>query len=117
MVCKIMRWNSDGMSEHKKWFERDRRIVYTESVVCFGGYSFLLSLLILCIAKQVTTLKQLRSVSCLDFLKMNIEPFVIFSDFTLLSAISPMPDHARYTRTCFTSSYLIVNVPISLDRV
>jgi len=57
----------------------------------FSLYSFS------CIAKQVTTLNQLRSLSCLDFLETNIELLVLFSDIALLSPISPTPDPARYT--------------------
>jgi hypothetical protein len=70
-----------------------------------------------CIAKQVTTLKQLRLLSCLDFLETNLEPLVPFSDITFELPISPTPDPTRYTRTSLTTSYLILNVPASLNRV
>jgi len=67
-----------------------------------------------CIAKQVTTLKQLRLLSCIDSLETNFEHFVLFSDITLLLSISPTPDPACYTGTSLASSYLILNVPTSL---
>jgi len=50
-----------------------------------------------CIAKQVMTLKQLRLLSCLDFLETNLEHVVLSLDITLLLPISPTPDPARYT--------------------
>jgi hypothetical protein len=50
------------------------------------------------IATQVTTLKLFRLMSCLDFLERNFEPFVLVSDITLLSPISPTPDPARYSQ-------------------
>jgi hypothetical protein len=74
----------------------------------FSLYSFS------CIAKQVTTLKQLRFLSWLDFLEMNFEPLVFFSDITFELPISPMLDHTCYTRMSLTISYLILNVPTSL---
>jgi len=52
-----------------------------------------------CIVKQVTTLKQHQLVPCLDFFETNIEPFVLISDITLLSQISPTPEPAHYN-TC-----------------
>jgi len=61
-----------------------------EDFLFFSLYSFS------CIAKQVTTLKQLRLLSCLDSLETNIEPLVLSSDITLLLSISPTPDPARY---------------------
>jgi hypothetical protein len=42
-------------------------------------------------------LKQLRLLSCPDFLETNLEPLVLFSDITLVLPISPTPDPARYT--------------------
>jgi hypothetical protein len=42
----------------------------------FSLYSFS------CIAKQVTTLKQLRLLTCLDFLKQTSSAFVPFADIT-----------------------------------
>jgi len=66
-----------------------------------------------CIAKQVTTLKLFRLLSCLDFLETNVEPLVLFSDITLVSPISPTPDPARYKwEQCghhVNSLYLLVN--------
>jgi hypothetical protein len=44
VVAIITAWDSDGQSEHGEWFEGGRGIVYTESVVGVGGFSFLLSL-------------------------------------------------------------------------
>jgi len=62
-----------------------------EDFLFFSLYSFS------CIAKQVTTLKQLRLLSCLDSLKTNIKPLVLFPDITLLLPVSPTSDPARYT--------------------
>jgi hypothetical protein len=62
-----------------------------EDFLFFSLYSFS------CIAKQVTTLKQLRLLSCPDFLETNIEPLVLFFDITLVLPISPTPDPARYS--------------------
>jgi len=87
-----------------------RVLMALEDFLFFYLYSFS------CIAKQVTTLKQLRLLCCLDFLETNLERFV-YSDITLLLPISPTPDPARYTRTSPTTSYLILNVPTSLGRV
>jgi len=66
-----------------------RVLMALEDFLFFYLYSFS------CIAKQVTTLKQLRLVSCLDWLETNLERFV-YSDITLLLPISPTPDPARY---------------------
>jgi len=44
-----------------------------EDFLFFSLYSFS------CIAKQVTTLKQFRLLSCLDFLETNLEPLTPFS--------------------------------------
>jgi hypothetical protein len=67
-----------------------RVLLALEDFLFFSLYSFS------CIAKLSTTLKQLRLLCCLDFLETNIEPLVLFSDITLLSPISPMPDPIRY---------------------
>jgi hypothetical protein len=75
-----------------------------EDFLFFSLYSFS------CIAKQVTTLKQLRFLSRLDFLDMNLEPLVLFSDITLEFPISPTLDHARYTRASLIIFYPILNV-------
>jgi len=88
-----------------------RVLIALEDFLFFSLYAFS------CIAKQVTTLKQLRLLSCIDFLETNFEHLVLFSDITLVLPISPTPDSARYTRTSLTTSYLILNVPTSLDRV
>ena len=49
------------------------------------------------IARQLTTLKQLRLRSRHDSLGTNIEPFILFSDITFALPISPTPDAACYT--------------------
>jgi len=67
-----------------------RGLMVLEDFLFFSLYSFS------CIAKQVTTLKQLRLLSCLDFLETNFERLVLFSDITLVLPISPTPDPARY---------------------
>ena len=69
-----------------------RVLTVLEDFLFFSLYSFS------CIAKQVTTLKQLRFWSCLDFLETNLERLVLFSDITLVLPISPTPDPARYTQ-------------------
>jgi len=51
-----------------------RVLMAMEDFLFFSLYSFS------CIAKQVTTLKQLRLLSCLDFLETNFERLVLFSD-------------------------------------
>jgi hypothetical protein len=67
-----------------------RVLLALEDFLFFSLYSFS------CIAKQVTTLKQLRLLSCSDFLETNLEPLVLFSDIILVSPISPTHDPARY---------------------
>jgi len=47
-----------------------RVLLALEGFLCFSLYSFA------CIAKQVTTLKQLRSLSLPDSLETNIEPLL-----------------------------------------
>ena len=54
-----------------------RVLIVLEDFLFFSLYSFS------CIAKQVTTLKQLRLLSCLDFLETNLERLVLFFDITL----------------------------------
>jgi len=88
-----------------------RVLMVLEDFLLFSLYSFS------CIAKQVTTLKQLRLLSCLDLLETNIRAPCLCSDITFVLPISPTPDPARYTRTSLTTSYLILNVPASLNRV
>jgi hypothetical protein len=87
-----------------------RVLLAMEDILFFSLYSFS------CIAKQVTTLKQLRSLPCLDSMETNIEPLVLCSNITFKLTISPTPDTARYTRTSLTTSYLILNVATSLNR-
>jgi len=62
-----------------------------EDFLFFSFYSFS------CIAKQVTTLKQLRLLSCLDFFDTNFEHPMFVSDITFKLPISPMPDPAHYS--------------------
>jgi hypothetical protein len=50
-----------------------RVLLALEGFLFFSLYSFS------CIAKQVTTLKQLRLLSCLDFLETNLEPLAPLS--------------------------------------
>jgi hypothetical protein len=69
-----------------------RVLLALEDFLFFSLYSFS------CIAKQVTTLKQLQLLSCLDFLETNFKPFVLFFDITFELSISPTPDPARYTQ-------------------
>jgi len=88
-----------------------RVLMVLEVFLFFSLYSFS------CIAKQATTLKQFRLLSCLDSLETNLERLALFSDITFVLPISPTPDPARYTRTSLTTSYLILNVPTSLDGV
>ena len=47
VVCKIMVGYLDGTSEHEEWSEGGRRSVYTVRLFGVGGFSFLLSLLVL----------------------------------------------------------------------
>jgi len=61
-----------------------RVLMVLEDFLFFSLYSFS------CIAKQVTTLNQLRLLSCLVL-------FCLVFDITLLSPISPTPDPARYS--------------------
>jgi hypothetical protein len=56
--------------------------LYIETVVLeLEDFLFFSLYLFPCIAKQVTTLKQLRLLSCLDFLKTNFEPRAQLSIF------------------------------------
>jgi len=67
-----------------------RVLLALEDFLFFSLYSFS------CIAKHVTTLKQLRLMFCFDSLETTTEPFVLFSDITLLLPISRAPDPAHY---------------------
>ena len=107
MVHRSMR-NGSRVADQ---FYMKRMSLAWEDFLFFSLYSFS------CRANQVTTLKQLWLLSCLDFLEMNIKPLVLFSDITVLSLISPMLDSASYTRTSPTTTFMILNVPTSLDRV
>jgi len=53
-----------------------RVLLALEDFLFFSLYS------VSCIAKQVTTLKQLQRLSNLDILETNLEPLVLFSDIT-----------------------------------
>jgi len=70
-----------------------------------------------CITKQVTTLKQLRLLSWVDFLNTNFDHLLGCTDIIYELPISPTRDPTRDTRTSPTTSYLILNVPTSLNRV
>jgi hypothetical protein len=67
-----------------------RVLLALEDFLFFSLYSFS------GIAKQVTTLKQLRFLSCPDFHETNLEPLVLFSDIIFELSISPTLDHVRY---------------------
>jgi len=67
-----------------------RVLLVLEDFLFFSLYSFS------CIAKQVTTLNQIRYQSCPDFLETNLELLVLFSNITILLPISPMSSPARY---------------------
>jgi len=69
-----------------------RVLLALEDFLFFSLYSFC------CIEKQATTLKQLRLLSCLDFLETNLESLVLSSDITFLLPVSPTPDPACYTK-------------------
>jgi hypothetical protein len=62
-----------------------------EDFVFFSLYSFS------CIAKQVTTSKQLQHLSCLNFLNPNFERLSFCFDIPLKLSISPVSNPARYT--------------------
>jgi len=87
-----------------------RVLLALEDFLLFSLYLFS------CIAKQVTTIKQLRLLSCPDFLETYIEFLTLLADITLLLPISPTSDPARYNKTSLTASYLILNVPTSVNR-
>jgi hypothetical protein len=89
-----------------------RVLLALEDFLFFSLYS------VSCIAKQVTTLKQLRLLPSLDVLETNIQLLVLFSEkITFYLPILPTSDSAHYTGTSYTTSYLILNLPTSLDRV
>jgi len=88
-----------------------RVLLELEDFLFFSLYSFS------CIAKQVTTLKQLLLLPCLDSLETNIEPLVLFPDITLLLPISPTSNPGCYIRMSSIITHLILNVPTSLDWV
>jgi hypothetical protein len=94
----------DGTSECEEWFEGGRRIVYKESVVGWEDFLFFSLYSFSCIAKQVTTLKQLRPLTYFDSLETNIEPLVLFFDITLVLPISLTLDPAHYSSQTQESS-------------
>jgi len=96
MVCRIMVGYSEGTSEHEERLKGGRQSVYKERLFGVGGFSFLLSLLVLVSSKASTTLNQLRFLFCADFLATNFEPHPDY-DITLKSLILPALDPARYT--------------------
>lgn len=80
MVCKILECYPDGTSKHGEWFGGGRLTVYKARVVGVGGFTFCSLCSFSCIANQVTTLKQLRLLSCVDSLETNIEPLGVFDN-------------------------------------
>jgi len=72
MVHRDMR--NDSMVTNKLYIKR--------VVLALEGFDFFSLYLFLCIAKQVTTLKQLRLLSCIDSLEKDMEPCVLFSNIT-----------------------------------
>ena len=98
VVSKMTVGYSDGTSEHDEWFEGGRRSVYKERLFGVGEFPFLLSLLIPLYSKKSTTLTQPWFLFCLDSLNMNFTAPCPDYDVTLLLAISPMPDRARYSQ-------------------
>ena len=82
-----------------------RVLMALEDFLFFSLYSFS------CIAKQVTTLKQLRLLSCPDFLETNLEHRVLFSDITFVLPISPTPDTAHYNVSPLNDIRLIWCMP------
>jgi hypothetical protein len=66
-------------------------------LLALEGSLFFSLYLFSCIAKQVTTLKMLRLLSCLDFLETNIKSFVLFSEISFKLPISPTPNPACYS--------------------
>ena len=82
-----------------------RVLMALEDFLFFSVYSFS------CIAKQVTTLKQLRLLSCLDFLETNLEHLVLFSDIKLVLPISPTPDPSRYSQSVWIKICIVLAIP------
>jgi hypothetical protein len=107
---RTVHWSMGNGSRMTEELYIKRVLLALEDFLFFSLYSFS------CIAKQVTTLKQFRHLSCLDFLETNHELLSRF-DIRFSLPISPTPDPAHYTRTSLTILYLIMNVPTSLDRV
>jgi len=109
-----MVWDSENTSEHEEWFEGGRRIVYKESVVGVGGFLFCSISSFSCIAKQVTTLKQVRLLPCLDSSKQTLSTFCFVFHITFELPISPTPDPARYTHH---QTVWFFQVTILFDRI
>jgi hypothetical protein len=59
MMYEIMGRNSDGTAKQVQCFEGDRSIVYKWNIVGVTAFPFFSLYLFSCIAKQVTTFKQL----------------------------------------------------------
>jgi len=70
-----------------------------------------------CIAKKVTTLKQLRLLSCLNYQDTISKCICAIPDNTFLSPISPKSDPSHLNRTSPYTTYLILNVPTFQDMV
>jgi len=86
-----------------------------------GGFPFLLSLLVLLYSKARYDFERASTfvLFCLFLTssKRTSSPVRTAFEIILLLPISPTSDPARYTRMSLTASYLILNVPTSLDRV
>jgi len=65
-------------------------------LLALEGFLFISVYLFSCIAMHVTTWKQLRLLACLESLETDMELFVLFSDITLSSSMSPPSDPAHY---------------------
>jgi hypothetical protein len=77
----------------------------------FSLYSFS------CTPGQIMTLKQLRLMFSLNSFDRNFEDLLLVPIITFYLPISPPSDHTHYTIMPLITSYLILNVPTSLDRM
>jgi len=84
---------------------------------CWRIFCFFFIYLFSCIAKHIMTLNQLRLLSCSESLQRMWSAVVLFADIPVYIPISSTPDITSYTRMSHIISYLIMNVPTSLDRV
>jgi len=96
LMCKIVRKDENGTSEHEEWFEGSRETIYTqrlfrlEDFLLFSLYSFP------CIAKQQTHIMQLWLRSCLAF-SICASSTRRCLEFTFLLAIFLLSDPSCYT--------------------